>query len=308
MERLDQESFDLVLMDIQMPEMDGLECTRQIRDRSALNHALRNLPIIAMTAHAMAGDREKSLAAGMNDHVSKPIDPEQFYRVLTAWLGNRWRGALPMATLSDDAVVLPDSVHIDTAAGLRCVAGKRRLYRTLLHDFYRDNRTIAEKIRETLNAGERMTAQRLIHTLKGVAGNIGAKGVSEAARELELAVIAGGEGIETPLRELEKNLAPVLETLATLPEEVPQNAAHAHGEIDFPALTRDIETLADYLRQNDTDAETLFTSIREILNRLCPDMTVAFEENLLIYNFKGALETLEKMARSLGIPLSEKVD
>ena len=305
LERLDQESFNLVLMDIQMPEMDGLECTRQIRDRAADNHALRNLPIIAMTAHAMTGDREKSLAAGMNDHVSKPLDPEQFYAVLAGWLGNRWRGAPAMAVLPDDGGALPEFTAINTTDGLRCVAGNRTLYRSLLRDFNRENRDMARDIRESLKSGDRERAQRLAHTLKGVAGNIGARAVREAARKLELAVIEGENGVDTPLKELEEALALVMEELAGMPEEVSQAVAHPPGEVVFSALAGQLEALAEYLRLNDTDAETAFASIRDNLSRLRPEKTAAFEEMLLVYNFKGALEILKTIAESLEIPLSD---
>lgn len=304
LERLDRESFDLVLMDIQMPEMDGLECTRRIRDRATVNHALRNLPIIAMTAHAMAGDRERSLAAGMNDHVTKPLDPEQFYAVLAGWLGNRWRGAPAMAAPADDGEPFPEFSTIDTAAGLRCVAGNHTLYRCLLRDFYRDNRETAREIRESLAAGERERAQRLAHTLKGVAGNIGAQAVREAARELELAVIDEKTDIETPLKETEAALELVMTELAELPEETTAPAAPPPDETDFAALARQLEILADYLRLNDTDAETAFVSLRDDLIRLSPEKTAAFEEKLIVYNFKGALEILETIAESLEQPLA----
>ncbi|MDX9708890.1 MAG: transporter substrate-binding domain-containing protein [Trichloromonas sp.] len=304
LERLDRENFDLVLMDIQMPEMDGLECSRQIRDRAAANDALRNLPIIAMTAHAMAGDREKSLAAGMNGHVTKPLDPEQFYAVLAGWLGHRWRGAPAMAAPADAGGPLPDFSTINTAAGLRCVAGNRSLYRSLLRDFYRDNRETMRDIRESLAAGERERAQRLAHTLKGVAGNIGAQAVRETARKLELAVIGGKNGIETALTETQEALALVLAELAELPEETAAPAAPPPGETDFAALARQLEILADYLRLNDTDAETAYASLRDVLIRLKPDETAAFEEKLLVYNFKGALEALETIAAALGPSLT----
>lgn len=305
LERLDRERFDLVLMDIQMPEMDGLECTREIRDRAALNHALRNLPIIAMTAHAMAGDREKSLAAGMNDHVTKPLDPEQFYAVLAGWLGTRWRGAPTMTAQADDNVPLPEFITIDTVAGLRCVAGNRSLYRALLRDFYRDNRETARDIQESLEIEDREKLQRLAHTLKGVAGNIGAQAVREAARKLELAVIEGKNGIESALKETKDALSCVLAELAEWPEETAAPTALPSDETDFPALARQLEILADYLRLNDTDAETVFASLRDVLIRLRPVKTAAFEEMLLVYNFKGALEILETIAESLEIPLTD---
>ncbi|OHB25221.1 MAG: hypothetical protein A2X84_13005 [Desulfuromonadaceae bacterium GWC2_58_13] len=308
LEMLDSGQFDLVLMDIQMPDMDGLECTRRIRERAASGEsALGELPIIAMTAHAMVGDKEKSLAAGMNDHVTKPIDPDQLFSVLAGWLGNKWNNAAPPAvTIQEDGPLLPNELAgIDLAAGLRCVAGNRQLYRTLLGDFLRANREMAEKINQALAAGNRDIAQHLIHNLKGVAGNIGATEIHEAARLLELAVLEKTEDIFPLFERLRQALAAVIDGITTLPEEPSPTQAETGpvDVVDLHVLTGKLNEIAGYLRMNDTDAETVFSEIRETLKRLRPEVTAAFEENLLVYNFKEALKILDTISKSLGIEL-----
>ena len=125
--------YDLVLMDIQMPEMDGFQATAEIRKDARF----RDLPILAMTTQALVGDREKSLAAGMNDHVTKPIDPDQLFATLAKWLGNsKTKPPRAGAPLVDEEGRLPsDLAGISVASGLRKAAGNERLYRNLLLKF-----------------------------------------------------------------------------------------------------------------------------------------------------------------------------
>ncbi len=194
--------FDLVLMDIQMPEMDGLEATRRIRASGV--EGASDLPIVAMTAHAMAEDREKSLEAGMNDHVTKPIDPNELFAALLKWIRPSerplpqqriQRGAAERSAARPDAAQpdsdespLPELAGIAVESGLARVGGNRRLYRDLLVQFSREYANAAERIRTMLEAEERDTAERLAHTIKGVAGNIGAEDLEVAGAELEAAI------------------------------------------------------------------------------------------------------------------------
>ena len=213
--------FDAVLMDIQMPIMDGYEATRKIREwqlkaqSSKLEGAESSevpavsLPIIAMTAHAMAGDREKSLAAGMNDHVAKPIDPQELFATLLKWIKtpmSATRGETPetgetAGTGIKDADTsrhpvpdsgpddLPSSLPgFDIQAGLKRLQGNRKLYRKLLLDFARDYRQASDDIYRALTAGDIKQAHGLVHNIKGLAGNLSADRLQEAATEMESAI------------------------------------------------------------------------------------------------------------------------
>jgi PAS domain S-box-containing protein len=201
------ERFDAVLMDVQMPVMDGYTATRKIREwelearRSELNAAdpsafslqppVSGIPIIAMTAHAIAGDREKSLAAGMNDHVTKPIDPEQLFSTLARWLGRKGdrravAAAPAAASTHGPEPVLPDELPgFDLGEGLQRLMGNRTLYRKLLADFAIQCAAAADDIQGALAAGDFDRAHRLVHAVKGVAGNLSAKEVQAAAAQLE---------------------------------------------------------------------------------------------------------------------------
>jgi response regulator RpfG family c-di-GMP phosphodiesterase len=170
-------------MDIQLPDMDGLEVTRRIRSQGAFSE----IPIIAMTAHALVGDREKSLQAGMNDHVTKPINPRALYRTLASWLA--LGSDFSVSSLEPSGAEL-NFFHgfediIDTEDGLSRVGGNPKLYKKLLKEFYRDHAQDLELIYQCRSRNALKEAQGLLHTLKGVAGTIGAVSFAEKADILE---------------------------------------------------------------------------------------------------------------------------
>ena len=188
-----QTDFDAVLMDIQMPEMDGHTATRKIR---ALDSAAAKIPIIAMTAHALDSEKAKCFAAGMNDHVSKPIDPDTLFAVLVKWIEPRERLTAPpphgTSPNGENATVLAQQLpSFDTAAGLRRVAGNAKLYRDLLASFADKHAGAAGKINYYTARGQFGQAEALAHTIKGMAGNLGADGLQQAAAELESALKSG---------------------------------------------------------------------------------------------------------------------
>jgi ABC-type amino acid transport substrate-binding protein/DNA-binding response OmpR family regulator/HPt (histidine-containing phosphotransfer) domain-containing protein len=190
LDSLQAHDYDLVLMDIQMPDKDGYQTTHELR----ANPKLEKLPVIALTAHAMAGEREKCLAAGMNDHIPKPIDPEQLYQVLSRWLEQRTEVISPVqrSTESSPDVALPDHLPgIDLRWGLERVGGNRRLFRKLLSDFVVHHRNAPSELEQRLANGDREGARRLAHTLRGVAGSIGARELQGAAGRLEDDLVNG---------------------------------------------------------------------------------------------------------------------
>ena len=188
-EAVKKDTYDAVLMDIQMPGMDGYGATRAIRS----DPAFKDLPIIAMTANVMEGDAEKSLDAGMNAHVGKPIDPDELFGALAKWIlpskvkGKRVSKAKPKKkhAPTGQAIVLNG---LDTVDGLRRIAGNAKLYNKILGKFTTSNRNFIEDFLQLYEGGDQEAAIRAAHSLKGVAGNIGAKELQIAAAELEAAV------------------------------------------------------------------------------------------------------------------------
>ncbi len=187
---ISSESFDAVLMDIQMPGMDGYQATRKIRDELGLG--VQQLPIIAMTAHAMAGDREKALDSGLNDYVSKPVNVAYLTKVLMRWLIKEpihEEPAVPAIAepASPPPVELP-AVSLDTRRALERLDENQGLYHKLLGLFYEQQAGTARQLRAALQENDLVLARRLAHTLKGVAATIGADKLSEVSRQLEYAI------------------------------------------------------------------------------------------------------------------------
>jgi signal transduction histidine kinase/DNA-binding response OmpR family regulator/HPt (histidine-containing phosphotransfer) domain-containing protein len=203
------DEYDAVLMDVQMPVMDGYTATREIRK----DERFKDLPIIAMTAHAMAGDEDKSLQAGMNGHVTKPIDPDQLFSTLQKWIkpsDKRVQIQLPEVIDKDPEGVetipeekqLPESLPgFDLADGLKRLQGNKRLYQRLLLSFGKDYCNTANDIQAALDTEDFKSAHSLVHNLKGLAGNLAATELQTAAVNLEK-LVKGVEKKTPPAKEL----------------------------------------------------------------------------------------------------------
>jgi signal transduction histidine kinase/ABC-type sugar transport system substrate-binding protein len=250
--------YDAVLMDIQMPVMDGYTASREIRN---LESEIRNVPIIAMTAHAMSGDKKKSIEAGMNDHVTKPIDPDQLFTTLLKWvklsdervqvnktaINNEYPESDTALPIKDE---LPESLPgFDLTDGLKRLQGNKTLYRKLLLNFATDYNRVAEEIREALDVGDLKNAHSLIHNLKGLAGNLAALELQEAAVNLEKLVkgveqnAPKAEELNSKFSELQNALNQALESAKTLGLPIEENIEKPSAEAlaDIPTeLSQDI--------------------------------------------------------------------
>ena len=183
--RLESETFDVVLMDIQMPRMDGYAATRALR----ADPRFGKLPVIAMTAHALAEERSRCVAAGMDDFLTKPVEPQALYEVLARQCG----GLMPAATEAETAPTepAPEASVIDREIGLRYAGGKEALRQRLLVRFRDTQADLMTRFEAAHAQGPGGEAYRLAHTLKSSAATIGAVALSEAARALEAAYGAG---------------------------------------------------------------------------------------------------------------------
>ena len=198
-----QSEYDCILMDIQIPIMDGFEATRAIRKEDRF----QSLPIIAMTANAMAGDKKRCLDAGMNDYLSKPINPQELYLTLVKWIPARKAEeqetgssqVLPPAATDENA--LPELPGIDVSDGLTRVNGKESLYRKLLIMFFKGQSNILETIKKALGDGDTKTANFHVHTIKGVASALGVKRLAESSEPLEAQFRKGEKEIDNVLWE-----------------------------------------------------------------------------------------------------------
>ncbi|KQV53191.1 hypothetical protein ASC95_10525 [Pelomonas sp. Root1217] len=214
LERLATHDYDAVLMDCQMPEMDGFEATQRLRQQPRW----RDLPIIAMTANAMLGDREKALAAGMSDHVAKPINVAHLYATLARWV--RPSAPLVRTVVSEGsaaAAALP-TPGIDMAGALGRLGGDAALLRRALAGFAEKYRSFEQDFDAARNAGDAAAGRRLAHDLQSLAGTFGMDGLREAALRLERACIAGihGAAIDAALDEVITALAPAISASGSL--------------------------------------------------------------------------------------------
>jgi two-component system sensor histidine kinase/response regulator len=178
---MDREHFDLVLMDVQMPEMDGFEATRLIRDKEAGTG--RHTPMVAMTAHAMKGDRERCLAAGLDEYLSKPVQRDELLRLL-AWVANGAELEMSAEQANSEPPELP--LAIDRITAVERLGGDEELFAELAGLFRDEGPRMMQEIQRAIDAGDPAAIQRTAHGLKGAAGYLGGMRTAEAAHRLEL--------------------------------------------------------------------------------------------------------------------------
>ncbi|MDR2625869.1 MAG: response regulator [Zoogloeaceae bacterium] len=299
--------YDMILMDVQMPVMDGLEATRQLR---AMGHAL---PIVAMTANAMPGDRERCLEAGMNDHLPKPIEPEQLRVMLLRWIRPdtaRARAAQEKAPEArDDApreVSLPRLPGLNLEDGLRRVLGKKRLYRDLLEKFLTNQAQTLPALRAALAADDRTQIARLAHGLRGVAGNLGATEIAAAAARLESICRAMQDAkpserehlaLKDCLAELEGALSPfMMELRRFFLEHAPEETEAASGatpiRADSPRVAALLKKLAALLAESDAEAQDVLEAEEATLKAVFGAKFAAFAKSMQSFDFDEAHRTL----------------
>ena len=295
--------YDVVLMDVQMPGMDGLTATREIRKLEGY----ATLPIVAMTANATKEDRDRCLEAGMNDYVTKPIDPDHLFGTLRRYYLNREgssEAAEGTGTGGEERTegALPIIEGIDVEGGLRRVMGNKALYLDLLRRFSEGQRDTPQGMREALAAGDRRLAERLAHTLKGVSGNIGAAGVQASAAELEAAIEkeAAPAQVEELLGRLSNLVAETIGRIdAGLAGTRHSDNGSANGNGVSRPLSEILERLARYAEENDCEALDYFEAARaELESRYGSTVTDELEKRMRAYDFKGVLETLRNVAAS----------
>ena len=298
--------YDLVLMDMQMPVMDGVTASRHIRK----DHG-DDLPIVAMTANAMKADRDRCLQAGMNDFVTKPINPDALWQSLLQWVKPRAglgvatsRPAQTAAPADFDAVAIQADLHkvadLDVAMGLRSTAGDLPFFVSMLTKFIAGQADAITRISRSLEAGDEAGAELAAHTLKGVASNLGMSVLSRSAGDLEYLVNAHalpevrnavithtGELLDAMLASLRANPAlqpgqtPVAQTGLT-PEE--RSAGYAR-----------LAAIKDLMAQSDANATELWEAHAPLLMALLPN-AAQVHAAIAGYDFELALELLQNTA------------
>ena len=303
-------TIDCILMDIQMPVLDGYGAARCIRQQWGVD----KIPIIAMTAHAKEEDRQNCFLAGMNDHLTKPVDANTLYQLLLKWLSLRRSGSSDIAethALSEkDVTVFQEELPgLSVRSGLARLGGDGDLYRKLILSFPKSNRNFSALFREALVAGDWVLARRMAHTLKGAAGTIAADQLAATARDLEVLIKDGcREEALLMLPSLEAELDRVLQTASSLVSEVASSPdCLAPGRVTDPAVLASLmRQLAGFLKDHDLRAEELLAPLS--LHLKGPDQDAAMAllaEHVDILDFAMAYRQLLALTQTLGIDLTQ---
>jgi two-component system sensor histidine kinase/response regulator len=296
------EPFDAILMDMQMPVMDGIAATLALRALPGW----RGTPIIAMTANAMRADQQRCLDAGMVDFVAKPVEPAQLFGTLLKWVKTDSSQGTSTDSLPASpalASALPQAIAgLDMQAGLRRTLGRADRYAAMLQGFVVDQGDAATQIARAVTANDTALAERLAHTLKGLAGNIGATGVRDQADALEqrLRTHQIDEALQL-IPSLQVALRTQLEaiSLALPPLPNPQPAFAARLEPDQALLESVLDRLGDLLRDDDPGASRLLLDHTEMLQLALPKHFPALRDAVKAFALDEAYAVLKQAQATL---------
>ena len=293
-----QKPYALVLMDMQMPVMDGVSAAIEIRK----NVRFDALPILAMTANVMQGDRDRCTAAGMNDHVAKPIEPDDLWRKLARWIaptGSAGNSVKPSVLALEGPDFRIDGV--DMVSGMARVMGKTALYLRLLRRFSDTQRGVPDLIRQALVAGDKLTAERLAHTLKGLCGNVGASELAAQAADLEAALHNEGPtaAIEASLQAVEKPLAALVSAIDHhLPTR--RKALPSKPVLESDGAPEVRQRLLALLAADDADAVSLFSEHAGLIEAAAPERFAALRTAIGNFDFRAAMLALAPLPENEG--------
>lgn len=306
LDMLAKHDYDVVLMDVQMPVMDGLTATREVRKQKRF----AKLPVLAMTANAMQQDYQACMDSGMNDHIAKPIDPNDLFSKLLKWIQPKANVENPAKTRKaapakpKQKASLPKIEGVDVELGMRRVLGKLPRYMTMLRSFVVNQQNVPSEIKDALDARDLAAAERLAHTSKAVAGNIGATALQTIAEDLETSIKEGSEQkiIEAQLAGFEKALAAVIEHIKVvlLPEEhklKPEALAPKKA-------TTVLSKLVTLLFNDESDAHDVLEENLDLLRyTLGDELFVKLDQAIRDYDFEKALQLLKPVASKYSILL-----
>ncbi len=312
-----EKSFDAILMDVQMPVMDGYTATAEIRKmiQDPL-HPIAPVPVIAMTAHAISGERERCLSAGMDDYVTKPIDPDFLYAVLIQWIKKTDQENAAVISGDDSKAKIEPEIPLrdelpgfNIEEGLRRVGGNKRLFVNLLKEFYDNYSDAPDKLRSAIADKQFDELEAYLHQIKGVAGNLSATDLLAVTRDFESAVKNDHQTefcgfIEKFLIAYDQ----VMKSLSSLTNTFDAREINARGNnnqtgsVSRVELENIIQTLFVMLKSNDMDAEDYIASVNLDTAELnISDKWDQLKKQINNLDFKSAAESLNDIAASLNI-------
>ncbi|MEO5332212.1 MAG: PAS domain S-box protein [Magnetococcus sp. YQC-5] len=306
--KIQEREYDGVLMDCQMPIMDGFEATRQIRR----DPRFAQLPILAMTANAMAGDKDKCIECGMNDHIAKPLDVDKLFVTLARWIKPAAHGVVAaehhaIHEKSEPEKAVPDIPGLEIDRALRRMGGNTKLLRKLLARYHEGQMDVMVRIQKALERDDLATATREVHTLKGLAGNIGASLMVERAKTVESLLKQGiRDGLDQALVAMEQEHASLLiridtamqsQTVTTLtPSE------QSTEMVDKAVLADELNVLKILLIEYDSAAGNQVDIILKKLDTLGQSLLAReLKSRVDQYDYEMALDKIREISQTLSI-------
>ncbi|WP_414734025.1 response regulator [Acetobacterium carbinolicum] len=309
-DKIKQAKFDLILMDVQMPVMDGLEATARIRAMPGWE----TVPILAMTANAFEEDRRLCIEAGMNDHLVKPVEPEILYKCLIKWLpikktegeneapGNSDKNETPRKNSlaereqQNRLEVLWQVEGLNVEAGLKILGGDAAVYLRLIRQFGQKCQTDATNLLKQVSEQDDQSIMQTAHSIKGVAGNLGAEKIQEQAAELEQTIKA--QSLNDQSEKLINNFVAELRHFA---DALPRERVFSENQQNDKGNDAQIDTiknkLAVLLENNDTDADDLFEKHKDLLIVNLGDAGFDLERQIHEFDYQDALKTLRQVQK-----------
>ncbi len=300
---LEKTSFDGVLMDVQMPIMDGYTATKKIRS----NKKYKDLPVIAMTANVMAQDLEKAKEAGMNGHIGKPLDVVEMFSTMAQWIKVLkppvMKKQKQTAAKVEKETELPTLIGVDTSKGLKISGGKIKLYKRLLLKFLTSQKTFKNDFLSSLDDADKTASERMAHTLKGVAGNIGAANVQKNAELLEKACQQNKsrKELKTLLDDVVATLEIVLTSLEVMESKVKKASGENKKSFELKEHVETLDKIINFSNLFDTKAVNLTEELLELSTGT--EYHKKFDEIIEImraYEFEKAIVIIEEI-KSKGI-------
>ncbi|MFZ3004412.1 MAG: ATP-binding protein [Undibacterium umbellatum] len=288
--------YAMIFMDLQMPIMDGHEAAAKIRQDARLD----DTPIIALTAHAVGDIRERCMREGMQDYLTKPIQPDALFAIVSHWMDTEHElpvpGSLITSTVFDDEDAgFPQFNELDTSLGLHYMGGRHEFYINMLHRFEQSQADTLHELNRLIQVGEYGNAERLSHTLKGLAGSIGASKLQKIAAELEykLSKEEAREFILETLGPLTLSLNAVLDELKTvLPGILPQHEEVIVDEAEAKNIVAELRIL---LAASDADAQSLFEENETaIATQFNSDAMIQLRHFMHQFEFEAAAKLIEQ--------------
>ena len=298
--KLSERDFDIILMDIEMPGMDGCQATTAIRQ----SDNFKTTPIIAMTSHLSTLSHRRFMSIGMDDFLSKPLDPKQVLRTLAKWIQNpnpqgTGKAAIPThAQEESDTYMLPGAIEgVDLKEGLARCTGNRGFYARLLKEFRQEYRDAGIRLGELIAAGEVEVARRLAHTIKGVAGNLGMVNLASTASELEIS-IQKQINIPVSLANTQRAMDILNQGLDALDQDVsaPESAAENRDLKKAMALTGQLKAM---LANGDFRSSDVAFQLHNALGGEHADSATAMKQATDRFEFDKALALLAELERAL---------